>query len=176
VLSVDRERKKDGRKLDRFYVIICTIAMQLQFQLIIHFLPDSSGFHFYTHAFRSLLRVFYALPTVKCRLLRHVRDATLTRAAITNITLLRMTCAGSHLLTGIRHSTPAEQIKKFEKVKYCGSIHTLRSLPDKGGNVCAKFGSDWFINVYLYKVQTNKRTNKQILSFKYKIFCLACLI
>jgi len=33
-------------------------------QFLIHLLPVSSGFHFYTHAFRSLLRVFYALPIV----------------------------------------------------------------------------------------------------------------
>ena len=134
MLSVDRERKKDERRFDRFYVIISIIAMQLQFQFIIHFLPVSSGFHFYTHAFRSLLRVFYALPTVNCRLLqRHVRDVTLTRAAITDITLSRMTCTGNHLLPRIRHSSPTEQVKK---VKYCESIPTLRSLPDKGGDVC----------------------------------------
>jgi len=64
MLSVDRERKKDGRRLDRFYVIICINAMQLQVQFISHFLPVSSGFHFHTHAFRSLLRVFYALRKV----------------------------------------------------------------------------------------------------------------
>jgi hypothetical protein len=38
--------------------------MKLQVQFIIYFLPVSSGFHFYTHAFRSLIRVFYALCTV----------------------------------------------------------------------------------------------------------------
>jgi len=56
VLSVDRERKKDGRKLDRLYVIICINAMQLQVQFISHFYPVSSGFHFHTHThtFRSL--------------------------------------------------------------------------------------------------------------------------
>jgi len=36
----------------------------LQLQFLIHLFPVSSGFHFYTHAFRSLLRVFYALPKV----------------------------------------------------------------------------------------------------------------
>jgi len=36
----------------------------LQLQFLIHLLPVSSGFHFYTHAFSSLLRVFYALPIV----------------------------------------------------------------------------------------------------------------
>jgi len=55
--------------------------MQLQLQFIIHFLPVPSGFHIYTQAFRSLLRVAYALPTVqdtstrKCRLLHHGYNA-----------------------------------------------------------------------------------------------------
>ena len=65
MLSVDRVRKEDGRRLDRFYVIICINAMQLQVQFISHFFPASSGFHFHTHAFRSLLRVFIAQPTVR---------------------------------------------------------------------------------------------------------------
>ena len=65
VLSVDRERKKDGRRLDRLYVIICINAMQLQVQFISHFHPLSSGLHFHTHAFRSLLRVFIAQPTAR---------------------------------------------------------------------------------------------------------------
>jgi len=33
-------------------------------QFLIHLLPVSSGFHFYTHAFRSFLRVCYVLPIV----------------------------------------------------------------------------------------------------------------
>ena len=74
VLSVDSERKKDGRMLDRFYVIICINAMQLQVQFISDFLPVSSGFHFHTHAFHSLLRVFIAQPTA-------VRDVTPVHAA-----------------------------------------------------------------------------------------------
>jgi len=120
--------------LDRFHVIICITAMQLQLQIIAHFLPVSSGFHFYTHAIHSLLHVFYALPTVHCRLLKsHVRDVTLTRAAMKDITLSRMTCAGSHLLTRIQHSPQTEGV---EKIKYCGSTHTLRSLPDQGEDVC----------------------------------------
>jgi len=28
------------------------------------------------------------------------------------------------------------------------------------GEMCAKFGSDWFRNVVLYKAQTNKQRNK----------------
>jgi hypothetical protein len=57
-------------------------------------------------------------------------------------------CAGSHLLRRIRHSLSTEG---FEKVKCFGPIHTLRSLPDQGGDVCKV----WFRNVNLYKVQTN---------------------
>ena len=51
--------------------------MQLQLQFMIHFLPAPSGFHIYTLAFRSLLRVVYALRTAqdtstrKCGLLHH---------------------------------------------------------------------------------------------------------
>jgi hypothetical protein len=79
VLCLDSVRRKEGRSLDRFHVIICIISMQLQF--IIHFLRVSSGFHIYTHAFRSLLRFVYTLPTVqdtstcKCRLLHHGYNA-----------------------------------------------------------------------------------------------------
>jgi len=35
------------------------------------------------------------------------------------------------------------------------------------GEMCAKFGSDWFRNVNLYNVQTNKQT--KTFSFIYKI-------
>jgi hypothetical protein len=73
VLSIDRERKKDGRRLDRLYVIICINTMQLQVQFVSHIHPISSGFHFHTHAFRSLLRVLIAQPTVP--------DVTPARAA-----------------------------------------------------------------------------------------------
>jgi len=34
------------------------------------------------------------------------------------------------------------------------------------GEMCAKFGLDWFRNVNLYKVQTNKQTNFNLI---YKI-------
>ena len=41
-MSLDSVRKKDGRRLDRFHVIIYIIATQLQLQFIIHYLPVSS--------------------------------------------------------------------------------------------------------------------------------------
>jgi hypothetical protein len=40
------------------------------------------------------------------------------------------------------------------------------------GQMYAKFGSDWFRNVNLYKVQTHTHTNKLIFSFIYKILWL----
>jgi hypothetical protein len=40
-------------------------------------------------------------------------------------------------------------------------MHTLGLFQTKG-EVCAKFGLDWFRNVNLYKVQTNKQTNFQL--------------
>jgi hypothetical protein len=64
LLSLVSVRKKNGRRIDRFYVMICMNATQLQGQFIMHVLPVSSGVHFHTHAFRSLLRVFCALTTV----------------------------------------------------------------------------------------------------------------
>jgi len=125
VLSVDREQKKDGQRLDRLYVIICINAMQMQVQFISHFHPISSGFHFHTHAFRSLLRVFIARPTV-C-------DVTPARGYNT----VAVQCgAGSHLLCKNRHPLATKLVEKVGKVKYCGPIHTLRSLPHRGGDVC----------------------------------------
>ena len=66
--------------------------------------------------------------------------------------------AGSHLL-----SLATKKVRKVEKgKKNVGSTHALWSLPHQG-EMFATFGSDWFRNVNLYKVQTNKQThtNKQ---------------
>jgi len=80
----------------------------------------------------------------KCRLLDHGYNAvamTLGPAA--------MLCPG--FCTGSWQ-------KRSKRVKYCGSIRTLRPPPDEG-ETCAKFDSDRFRNVDLYKVQT--KTNKK---------------
>jgi len=60
---------------------------------------------------------------------------TLTPARITDIMLSWMTCAGSYFVPRIRQSLPMK-VEKVEKVKYFRTIHTLRSLPDQGGDVC----------------------------------------
>ena len=107
MVYLDSVRKKDRRRLDRFHVIICTIAMQLQLQFIIHFLPVSPGFHIYTYAFRSLLRIVYALPIVqdistrKCRMLHHRYNAVADDS-----------WASSHLMPRILHWLLTEKVEK----------------------------------------------------------------
>jgi len=79
VSSLDSVRNKDGQSLDMFYVLIFIIAtpyslasrlmwfflLFVQLQLLIYLPPVSSRFRLHTHAFRPLLRVFYALPKVQ---------------------------------------------------------------------------------------------------------------
>jgi hypothetical protein len=104
----------------------------LQVQLIIHFHPVSSGFHFHTHAFRSLLHIFYALRTV------HITPVTSHQQAPHHgyNTFPGECGTGSHLLCANQHMLPTKWVKKVGKLKYCGSIHTLRPPPDQGGDVC----------------------------------------
>jgi len=57
----------------------------LQLQFIIHFLPVSSGFHIDTRAFRSLLRVVYALCkalAVRAIGVCYIMDITLSRMTL----------------------------------------------------------------------------------------------
>ena len=117
VLSIDSVRKEDGRKLDKFYVIICMNATQLEVQFIIHFLHVSSGYHFHTRAFRSLLCVFCVLTTV------HVTPVTSHQHAPHHgYNAVAGDCgAGSHLLRTNRHSLPTKWVEKVGKLKYCGS-------------------------------------------------------
>jgi hypothetical protein len=122
VLSLDSVRKENGRRFDRFYVIICTNAMQLQLQFIIYFLPVSSGFHFHTHVFRSLFRVFYALRTV------HITPVTSHHFAPQHAynAVVGQCGAGSHLPRRNRH---AFLTKSVEKLGNCKS----RYLKSHGG-------------------------------------------
>jgi len=97
-----------------------------------------------------------SVRTLNCRPLQRLfRDVAQAPARIMDIILSRVTCAGSHLLSWNRHSLATKKVKKAVKVKKFRTIHTLRSLPGQGA-MCAMFGSDWFRNVNLYKVQTNK--------------------
>jgi hypothetical protein len=143
VLSLDSVEKKDRGRLDRFHVIICIIATQLQF--IIHFPPVSSGSRFHTHTFWSLLRVLYASSTVQDTPSRnaelssanlHVPDVSGTRPGITDMRVSQKSQAGSHLLRRMRHPLATKEAEKFGKVEYCGSIHTLRPPAYQGGDMC----------------------------------------
>jgi hypothetical protein len=139
VLSLDSVRKEDGRKLDSVYVIICINATQLQVKFISHFLPVSSGFHLHIHAFQSLLRVFYALRTVHVTPeMSHHHEPQHGQNAVPGDS-----GAVSFLPRTNRHSLPTKYVQKVEKVKYYGSIHTLRPPPDQGGDVCKV----WFRSV-----------------------------
>jgi hypothetical protein len=51
---------------------------------------------------------------------------------------------------------PQKMTKKVTKVKNCGSIHTLRSLPDQGGDVCKV----WFRLVQKCEFVRYKQTHK----------------
>jgi hypothetical protein len=153
---------------DKLHVIIVITAIAVPYSLTSCIIR----FPFYTHVFRSFLRVSYALLLVitwNFRLLqRHFPDVTLTPARITDITLSRMTRAGSHFVPRFRHPLPTKKVKKVEIVEHFQTIHMLRSLPHQGGggDVCKV----WFRNVNLYEVQTNK----QMFSFIYKNRRLTC--
>jgi hypothetical protein len=103
VLSVARKRK-DGQMLGKFYVTICMNAMQLQVQFITHFLPLTSGFHFHTHAFRSLLRIFITQPTV------HITSVTSHKHTPQHgyNAVARQCGAGSYLLHTNHHALPTK--------------------------------------------------------------------
>jgi hypothetical protein len=96
--------------------------------------------------------------TRNCRLLQlNFRDVTITAARITDIALSRMTCAGSHFVSRIRPSFPTKKVKKVEKVNIFRPYIPYGLFQTKG-EMCAKFGSNRFRNVNLYKVQTNKHS------------------
>jgi hypothetical protein len=152
VLSVDRERKKDGRRLDRFYFFICINAMYLQVHFICHFLPVSSGFHFHTRAFRSLLRVFIAQPTV-----RDVTQHTPHHGynAVAGVVWLRQLCTACD-------SAPAPD--KIGRKGGKGEIMWAHTYPTVSSRPRGRYvqslvpiGSEMWICIR-YK-QTNKQTN-----------------
>jgi hypothetical protein len=122
-----------------FTLSFVQMQCKLQVQFILYLLPVSSGFHFHTHACRSLLRVFYALRTV------HITPVTPHQHAPHHgYNAIAGECgAGCHLPRTNRHSLPTKQVKNVEKLKYCGPIHILRPPPDQGGDVCKV----WFRSV-----------------------------
>jgi len=124
---------------DRLHVIIVMTAVAFPYSLascLIRF-THMHSVHFSVSVVHCPECTTLPVRTRNCRLLqRHFRDVAHTAARITKITLSRMTCASRHFVPRIRHSLPMKKVKKVEKVKHFRTIHTLRSLPDQGEDVC----------------------------------------
>jgi hypothetical protein len=174
--SLDSVWNKYGQRLDRFYVLLVQFQLLIhslpmssgfllfvQLQLLIHLPPVSSSFRLHTHAFRSLLRVFmhyprsntFAVRTRNCRMLqRHFRDVAQRPARITDNSLSRMTCAGSHLLSCNRQSAAIfcpvigirsrqRRWKRSKSKNIFGPYIPYGLFQTKGGDVCKV----WFRSV-----------------------------
>jgi hypothetical protein len=127
----------------------------MQVQFIIYFLFVSSGFHFHTHAFRSLLRVFYALRKV------HVTPVTLHRHAPHH---------GYNAVAGkcgpLQPSIAPESAFASDKIgRKCGKVeilwvHTYPTNPSspRGRRVqsLVQIGSE--MRICISSMQTNKQT------------------
>ena len=129
----------------------------------------------FTHTYSVHFSAFFmhypyctTLPvrTRNCSLLqRHFRDVTLTPPRMTDITLSRMTRAGSHFVPRIRYPFPMKKVRRQKRSNIFGPYITYGLFQTKR-EIRAKFGSGWFRNVNLYKVQTNQLSASCIL---YKI-------
>ena len=127
MLSVDRERKKDGRRLDMFYVIICAI----QCNSLVTSFPSHQVFIFtHTHSVHFSAFSLHNPPCVTSHqhTPRHGYNAVAVKRG--SVAPAGIYCA--QIGTRSRQNRP----KRWEKVKYCGPVHTLRFLPDHGGDVC----------------------------------------
>ena len=128
---------------DRLHVIIVTIEIAILYSLASCLIR----FPFLHNAFRSLHGVLYALPIVhdtssknaRRPLQRHFRDVTLTPAKITDITLSRMTHAGSHFVPRIRHPLPTKVKKGRKGLTFSG--HTYPTVSSKRRGRCVEV---WF--------------------------------
>jgi hypothetical protein len=99
----------------------------------------------------SLFRVFYALRTV------HITPVTSHQHAPQHgyKAVAGQCSTGSYLLRRNLHPVPTKSVEKLER------WNMPYGLFQTTGEMCAKFGSDRFRNVDLYKVQTNIQTSKQ---------------
>ena len=134
-----------GRRLDRLYVIICIIAVQLQLQFIIHFLSHQVSIFTHMHSVHvSALSVHYP----QCKTLQHSSVV----CYITDITLSRMTFGRQPYCSQDSALAPERKGRKGSNIV---GLYTHYDLLQTKGQMCAKFGSDRFINVNLYKFHTN---------------------
>jgi hypothetical protein len=99
-----------------------------------------------------------------CRpLIRHL--LYILQPTITDITLSRITPAPPYCHPDYELA-PRKTTKKVKKVNIVGPYIPYGLFQTKG-EMCAKFGSDWFRNVNLYKVQTNKQTHTHKLTLSF---------
>ena len=156
MLSQDSVGKKDGRRLARRYVIIWAIATQIQLQFISHFLPVTSGLRFHKHAFRSVLRILYASPTVQYTPSRnaqlssaniHARDVTWTCPAITDMRVSRKSLGAAAIFCVECVTRSREERPKRSARWHIVGPHILHDLLQTKGETYAKFGRDRFSNV-----------------------------
>ena len=126
---------------DRLHVIIVIIAIAIPYSLASCLIR----FPFLHTCIPFISQRFYALSIVHDTSSKNAKLSSATTsfpwrhktpARITDITLSRMTRAGSHFVPRIRHPLPTKKVKKVENVEHFRTIHTLRSLPDQGGDVC----------------------------------------
>jgi hypothetical protein len=67
---------------------------------------------------------------------------------------------------------PYEEGKKCRKMSNIFGIYIPCGLSHTKGEMCAKFGSDRFRNVDLYKVQTNKNEQRTISALYIRLCCM----
>jgi hypothetical protein len=126
----------------RLHVIIVIIAIAIPYSLascLIRFPFLHTCLLFTSPRFLNVLPIVHDTSSKNAKLSSATTlfcDVALTPARITDITLSRVTRAGSHFVLRIRHSLPTKKVTKVEKVKYFRNLHTLRSLSDQQGDVC----------------------------------------
>jgi len=150
-------------RLDMFHVLICTITTPyslasclIWFSSLHTCFPLTSPRFFMHYPWCNTL----ALRTLNCRT-NTCRNHGYNAVADDS-------CAGSHLLSWNRHPLATKKVRKVEKVKILGPYVPYGLFQTKG-EMCTKFGSDWFKNVNLYKVQPNKQTHKETNKNKKKL-------
>jgi hypothetical protein len=144
---------------DRLHVIYSLVSCLFRFPvfILVHSVHFSAFWMHYPYCTTPSVR------TRNCRLLRHFRDVTLTPARITDITLSRKTLAPAAI--SCRGFGTRFRRRRSKRSNIFGPYIPYGLFQTKG-EMCAKYGSDWFRNVNLYRY---KLTNKQIFSFVYKI-------
>jgi hypothetical protein len=126
---------------DRLHVITVITAIAIPYSLASCLI---SFFRFYTHAFRSLLHVFYAYPIVHDTYSKKAKLSSATKSfpwrhtniknrgynAVVDDTRRQPFCAEDSA------PAPDEEGQKLVNVEHFWTVHTLRSLPDQGEAVC----------------------------------------